>query len=269
MDYLPSDLVLDSRIQVEFSNELIYRFTTQSKVSSIRHVRRRPRKDSWQAVKRLGSGSFGTVTLHKCLTSDGQAELQAVKMIDKVAVSAGVDYYKELEAIAKFSQRKIAEGLKLLHENGFAHRDLKPTNIFVFRPSPNWWVKVGDFGFSKRINENGGLQTWVGTPVFLAPELQMLYSPGKSDGDAVFQYTEQVDMWALGVIAFYMVFHSYPFPPNKPTSLLRYIQGADLPFPKSPLSERLQNLLEGRIVPGRIEEIICRASHRKRVAGVG
>ncbi|KAJ5160715.1 uncharacterized protein N7482_007719 [Penicillium canariense] len=267
MDPRPSDLVLDSRIQVEFSTNFTYRFTVQSKVSSTRHVRRRQHKETWQV---------------EYLPSECQAELQAVKMIKKAVVSDGIDYYKELEAIAKFSQKKyeglfvefigwyesddsvfiameymehgdldvhlnaplpepeaqeitlqIAEGLKLLHENGFAHRDLKPANIFVFRKGPDWWVKIGDFGFSKRVTEKDGLQTWVGTPVFLAPEVQMLYSSGMNDDDTLYHYTEKVDIWALGVITFYMIFHEYPFTPRKPIGLLQYVQGADLPFPKS------------------------------------
>lgn len=107
MDSSLSDLVLDSRIQVEFSSNFTYRFTFQSRVSSAPFFRRRPRKDTWQAVKLLGRGSYGTVSLHKCLTSEGKAELQAVKTIEKTVISEGIDYYRELEAIAKFSQKKV------------------------------------------------------------------------------------------------------------------------------------------------------------------
>jgi hypothetical protein len=107
MDSSLSDLVLDSRIQVEFSTNFTYRFTFQSRVPSAPFFRRKPRKDTWQAVRRLGAGSFGTVSLHKCLTSEGEAELQAVKTIEKSVISRGIDYYRELEAIAKFSQKKV------------------------------------------------------------------------------------------------------------------------------------------------------------------
>ncbi|KAJ5937293.1 hypothetical protein N7454_004948 [Penicillium verhagenii] len=208
-------------------------------------------------------------------------------MVDKANLFKGVHYYKELEAIAKFSHKKyeglfvdflgwyendksvfiameymeygdldchlngplpeneareitmqIAEGLKFLHENGFAHRDIKPANIFVFQIIPDWWVKIGDFGFSKRIDQNHGLQTCVGTLVFSAPELHMfsLYSGKIVNDETELQYTEKVDMWALGVIVFYMVFHTYPFPHNKPFSLPAYMRGADLSFPIPPMS---------------------------------
>ncbi|KAJ5669166.1 hypothetical protein N7462_010236 [Penicillium macrosclerotiorum] len=286
MNSLLSDLVLDSRIQVEFSDNFTYRFTFQSRVSSAPYFRRKLRKDTWQTVKLLGSGSYGNVSLHRCLTSEGKAELQAVKEIKKAIVSEGIDYYRELEAIAKFSQKKyeglfvdfigwyendisvfiimeymeygdldlhlkgplpenearevtlqIAEGLKLLHENGFAHRDLKPANIFVFHKGPDWWVKIGDFGFSKRVNEKDGLRSCVGTPVFLAPEVQMLYSPSINNQNDVLHYTEKVDIWALGAITFYMIFHDYPFSPWKSITLHQYMQGEAFPFPKSRPSE--------------------------------
>lgn len=108
MDPNISDLVLDTRIQVEFRHNVTYRHTVESKVSTARHVRRRQRKDTWQVERVLGRGSYGTVMLYKCLTSEGPAELQAVKRIEKAVVSKGIDYYEELEAIAKFSQKKVS-----------------------------------------------------------------------------------------------------------------------------------------------------------------
>lgn len=108
MDPSLSDLVLDTRIIVEFGDNVTYRHAVQSKVSTARCVRRRQRKDTWQMEKILGRGSFGIVALYKCLTSEGPAELQAVKMIEKAVVSKGIDYYEELEAIAKFSQKKVS-----------------------------------------------------------------------------------------------------------------------------------------------------------------
>ncbi|KAJ5708649.1 hypothetical protein N7488_008450 [Penicillium malachiteum] len=94
-------------------------------------------------------------------------------------------------------------GLKELHENKFAHRDLKPDNIFVMRLGPRWWVKIGDFGFSKRYNQGSGLYSQVGTYLFLAPEIL--------PGTAKSTYTYAVDMWSLGVTIFFILSHVYPF----------------------------------------------------------
>src|SRR5213079_717188 len=73
---------------------------------------------------------------------------------------------------------QLLEGLTIMHENLFTHRDLKPAvredpglldyygqvsfylqNIFVKSSSPHWWVKIGDFGISKRVRENTALRT--------------------------------------------------------------------------------------------------------------
>jgi hypothetical protein len=40
-------------------------------------------------------------------------------------------------------------------------------NIFVKSPPPHWWVKIGDFGITKRVsNEQTALRTEVGSRSF-------------------------------------------------------------------------------------------------------
>lgn len=65
----------------------------------------------------------------------------------------------------------------------------------------------------------------------------MLYSSGIIEQGTVLQYTKKVDIWALGVLTFYMIFHDYPFSPRKPITLQQYMGGEDFPFPKSRLPE--------------------------------
>lgn len=100
----PSDLVADTKIRVEFDSEFTYRFTIQSGG----RLRRREKKEAWRAEKALGEGASGSVWLHRCHVDGTGAELQAVKRIDKAKMaSQELDWQKELEAIAKFSQRKV------------------------------------------------------------------------------------------------------------------------------------------------------------------
>ena len=70
-----------------------------------------------------------------------------------------------------------------IHSSKIAHRDLKPDNIFI----KNHLYKLGDFGFA---SQKDVLKTLCGTPAYIAPEIL------SSDPN----YTEKVDMWALGVI---------------------------------------------------------------------
>jgi calcium/calmodulin-dependent protein kinase I len=78
----------------------------------------------------------------------------------------------------------------------------------VQNPSPDWWVKIADFGSSKRAVE-GNIENatlFVGTLDFLSPEAQGIRSgddPEHVLDDA--SYTPTVDMWALGEITHRMI----------------------------------------------------------------
>lgn len=128
---------------------------------------------------------------------------------------------------------QLAEGLVHMHDNGFAHRDLKPLNILVHKPGPDWWVKIGDFGISKRSEEeNTALRTAIGTRDYMAPELKgLVHSQGSSESNE-FSYTFAVDMWALGELTFGMVTQRPAFP--DPNVLVNYVLRGH-PFPLSAL----------------------------------
>ena len=64
-------------------------------------------------------------------------------------------------------------------------------------------IKIADFGFSCYFDPKGKgakLQTKLGSPLFMAPEL--------IDRK---KYDERVDIWAIGVILYYMLCGKYPF----------------------------------------------------------
>jgi serine/threonine protein kinase len=142
---------------------------------------------------------------------------------------------------------QILEGLLFMHENHFAHRDLKPAvcflqysiswakrlsliayqNILLRSKPPDIWIKIGDFGLSKRVEDELGLtNTLKGTMGFIAPELHGFTS----------RETDYApDIWALGEIAFQML-------TKKPTFrnlglLARYVHDAKL-FPEDDLHEQ-------------------------------
>ncbi|KAI2618231.1 kinase-like domain-containing protein [Hypoxylon sp. NC1633] len=113
----------------------------------------------------------------------------------------------EYEARTITSQ--VLEGLQFMHDNGFVHRDLKPGNIMVVTKGPDWFVKVADFGISKRRQQDvTSLRTLHrGTLGFAAPEVMGLI---KQDNNPV-SYTAAVDMWSLGSVAYIMLAHQTPF----------------------------------------------------------
>jgi len=104
---------------------------------------------------------------------------------------------------------------------------------------PDWWVKIADFGVSKRAEEDlTALRTFTGTKDFIAPEiLGLLDDNSVSSGD---EYTVAIDIWSLGGIVFHALTGNLPFPrysePLIAKSLRAYIKGSS-PFPVDVLQE--------------------------------
>lgn len=108
--------------------------------------------------------------------------------------------------------KQIGEGIEAAHEAGVLHRDLKPANIFLMRKhkSGDGFIKVGDFGLAKIINQTvtditskatPSTRGIIGTPEFMSPE-QMQPELGVD---------ERSDLYALGVIAYLMLGGKTPF----------------------------------------------------------
>lgn len=103
--------------------------------------------------------------------------------------------------------------------------DICNQNIFVLSQGPDWWVKIGDFGLSKRVMEGfTGQQTFNGTPAFTAPEVYEQVWKQQQENDApVLDSTAEADIWALGVIVYYMLTAKLPF--SLSNQLLDYYNG--------------------------------------------
>jgi len=99
--------------------------------------------------------------------------------------------------------RQLIQGVQFMHDNGFAHRDLKPGNILISSAAPLWQVKITDFGISKRALQGvTRLRTMNGTWGYQAPEVLGLHPSGDASLDSqAIGYTMSVDIWAVGIIA--------------------------------------------------------------------
>ncbi|KAM0340597.1 hypothetical protein ACHAPU_010434 [Fusarium lateritium] len=117
-----------------------------------------------------------------------------------------------LEADCQHIGSQILTGLALMHTEGFAHRDIKPQNILIYRcpendPPGSWWVKLADFGISKRSNSNESMTTFSsGTFAYMAPELL-----GNSQMSGSVTDSQMADLWAFGVTIFYLLTGVLPF----------------------------------------------------------
>ena len=78
----------------------------------------------------------------------------------------------------------IAEALDFLHQQGFTHRDVKPSNIIFVKGRP----KLADVGLVREIRPAAEVKTWAGTVGYMPPNER----PG----------TVEADIYALGMVLY-------------------------------------------------------------------
>jgi serine/threonine protein kinase len=85
-------------------------------------------------------------------------------------------------------------------------------------------VKLADFGLSKRLTDTTAYHTRAGTQSYMAPEIFTSFGAG-------LEYTDAVDIWAAGAIAYRLIAGCVPF---TVPALMKYCEDKTL-FPCDPL----------------------------------
>ena len=128
--------------------------------------------------------------------------------------------------------------LLLQHDCGVIHRDLKAENIFFSKNQ----VKIGDFGFSALATPSQHLDVFCGSPPYAAPEL---FQEDHYLGPPV-------DIWAIGILLYYMVSGKLPFSADSIPELKEKILLGEFYMPRS-ITHACQGLLAG-ILNKEVEE---------------
>jgi serine/threonine protein kinase len=137
------------------------------------------------------------------------------------------------ESVAQRWTQQIVEGFKALHRKNIIHRDLKLQNILMTEASTQAGLKLADFGLS-RFLEDDLAKTWVGTPLYMAPEIINLQ-----------EYDGKADIWSLGLVLYELLTGELPIKVHK-REQIPAAQKNIRHFPES-LSEECRALL-GRLL---------------------
>jgi len=141
---------------------------------------------------------------------------------------------KEIEV--QYFILQIIHALKYLHKRRIVHRDLKPGNIFL---NKNLEVKIGDFGLAKQFAYMGEkIKHQGGTLQYMAPEVV-------ENSESSFE----VDIWAIGVIMYYLILGKLPFRGSNQEETKEKIKKVDYTYQKDAIiSEAAKDLISQILV---------------------
>ncbi|KAL8650590.1 MAG: hypothetical protein Q9226_005080 [Calogaya cf. arnoldii] len=221
--------------------------------------------------------------LHQAVTADNDWSTEEQEFMHVPCLTMS-------QALAVF--RDTVLGLEYLHYQGIIHRDIKPANLLW---TQDYRVKISDFGVSylgKPIREDAindevsepdaadldeaiELAKTVGTPAFYAPELcdpDIFSFENKAERPPV---TGQIDVWALGVTLYGMIFGRLPFYDTSEFGMYEKIAKESLFVPRQRLkgvedkpsrqmnsNKRFDDIVEYEDVDDELRDLLQRLLHK-------
>lgn len=167
----------------------------------------------YHVVSELLTGvSLSDIFEGKTKDRDGNDVPFAVKMLQ--------DYRNDPSHFAQTIIMGVLSGLMALHDAGYIHRDIDPSNIML---TSEGHIKLIDFGIAKQMNllttNDKGLTVagaFMGKPEYAAPELAL--------GDIKHQ-NQTTDIYAMGILLYQCIVGHTPFEGPRHEILERQIKG--------------------------------------------
>ena len=174
--------------------------------------------------------------------------------------------YYTINTILKFSMQMI-EGMKILYKYGLIHRDIKTTNMVVdnttkvsndnsswdidYSNIDNFVIKIIDFGLSRILGKFEKSNDPYGSLCFKAPEL-IKHVP----------YDFKVDVWAIGVTIYYLVYKELPYEKGSKEEIKYGIVQDPVPFRKNNfiINPNLNNYYDGNNKIKKLNNTVIKSS---------
>ncbi len=176
----------------------------------------------------------GIVTVYDVVTDNGVDHIvmeliEARTLADVVAASGPLD-----ERTATAVGQQLIAALRVAHDHGVVHRDVKPSNVML---GPGGRVKLTDFGIAQaaddpRLTGTGAL---IGSPGYMSPE--RLESGSVTAAD---------DLWAVGATLFCAVQGVGPFDRESTAATISAVLHSEPPPTRTrgPLGSVITGLLQ-------------------------
>lgn len=204
----------------------------------------------YHVISELLTGvSLSDILEGKTKDRDGQDVPFAIKMMQ--------DFKNDPEHFARIVVINVLSGLMALHDAGYIHRDIDPSNIML---TADGHIKLIDFGIAKQMNNlttgDKALTVagkFMGKPEYAAPELAL--------GDISHQ-NQTTDIYAVGILLYQCILGHTPFEGARHEILEKQLKS------KMPL-EKIKNKALRRIIATACEkkqELRYQTSAQMRVA---